>query len=206
MPDYTLTYFDFPGSRGEECRLALHLAGVPFTDRRVTRDEWPAIKAELPFGSVPVLDVAGRGRLTQCNAILSFLGREHGLLPADPWEAAHHEAIMSAVEELRIHLAATGRESDPAAKKAAREAFAVTHLARFGTAMERLLGAGPFIGGEKLSVADLKLYIITRSFLEGGIDFVPGSVFEPYPKLLRTVHAVAAEPRVAAWVSQHTSF
>jgi len=30
-----LTYFDAPVSRGEECRLALHLAGVDFEDIRI---------------------------------------------------------------------------------------------------------------------------------------------------------------------------
>lgn len=206
MTQYTLTYFDFPGSRGEECRLALHLSGVPFVDRRLSREQFAALKPELPFGSVPVLDVEGRGQLTQTNAILSFLGREHGLLPKDPWQAAQHESLMSAVEELRIHLAATGRDPDAAVKRAARETFAATHLARFGNAMERLLGAGPFVGGAEISVADIKLFIITRSFLEGGIDFVPASTFEPYPKLLGLVAAVAAEPRVAAWVARFTSY
>lgn len=33
----TLTYFDFDGSRGLECRLALHVAGVPFQDVRIGR-------------------------------------------------------------------------------------------------------------------------------------------------------------------------
>ena len=32
-----LTYFDAPVSRGEECRLALHLAGVDFEDDRLKR-------------------------------------------------------------------------------------------------------------------------------------------------------------------------
>ena len=33
-----LIYFDFAGSRGEECRIALHLAGVDFEDVRVKGD------------------------------------------------------------------------------------------------------------------------------------------------------------------------
>ena len=32
-----LTYFDAPVSRGEECRLALHLAGIDFEDVRIKR-------------------------------------------------------------------------------------------------------------------------------------------------------------------------
>lgn len=37
-----LAYFDFAGSRGEECRIALHLAGVDFDDVRVAGADWPA--------------------------------------------------------------------------------------------------------------------------------------------------------------------
>jgi len=40
-----LIYFDFAGSRGEECRIALHLAGIDFEDVRVKRGDWPAMKA-----------------------------------------------------------------------------------------------------------------------------------------------------------------
>src|SRR5262245_55954367 len=98
---YTLTYFDISASRGEECRLALHVAGVDFDDRRIKRDEWMALKPNTPFGSLPVLDVEGRGELAQSNAILGFIGRSHGLHPTDPFEAARHDAILAAVEELR---------------------------------------------------------------------------------------------------------
>ena len=36
-----LTYFDIPTSRGEECRLALHVAGVAFEDNRIRHAAWP---------------------------------------------------------------------------------------------------------------------------------------------------------------------
>ena len=45
-----LTYFDAPMSRGEECRLALQLAGVDFEDHRIRREEWPAMKETTPWG------------------------------------------------------------------------------------------------------------------------------------------------------------
>jgi glutathione S-transferase len=31
-------------SRGEECRLALHLAGIDFQDVRINSADWPAMK------------------------------------------------------------------------------------------------------------------------------------------------------------------
>ena len=52
-----VTYFDFAGSRGEEVRLALVIAGVAFEDNRVKNDDFARIKSDLPFGSMPVFEV-----------------------------------------------------------------------------------------------------------------------------------------------------
>jgi hypothetical protein len=54
-----LIYFDAPVSRGEECRLALHLAGLDFDDVRVAQADWPALKPATPFGGLPVLELPG---------------------------------------------------------------------------------------------------------------------------------------------------
>ena len=74
-----LVYFDFAGSRGEECRIALHLAGVDFDDVRVAGADWPARKPQSPFGSMPILELDGQPPLGESNAILVYIGRQHGL-------------------------------------------------------------------------------------------------------------------------------
>ena len=38
-----------------------------------------------------------------------------------------------------------------------------------------------------------------RWFRSGTVDHVPGSVLDPFPKLLRLNDAVASDPRVVAW-------
>ena len=85
-----LIYFDAPVSRGEECRLALHLAGVDFEDVRIKFEAWPALKPQTPYGAMPVFELPGRPALAQTNAILLLIGRAHGLHPADEFEAARH--------------------------------------------------------------------------------------------------------------------
>lgn len=198
MPEYTLTYFDFSGSRGEECRLAFHLAGVPFEDERLDRGAWAARKPRTPYGSLPVLTVEGRGELAQSNAILSFVGRAHGLLPTDPFEAARHEAVMCSVEDFRAALNPTGRIADPELKRIAREEFAAGYLRTWAAAIERQLAdPGPYFGGEAPSVADLKLFIIMRSIVDGGIDHVPPTAFAEFSRLSRLFEAVRSHPRVA---------
>ena len=87
-----LTYFDFPGGRGEDSRIALHIAGVDFEDDRVKFADWAALKPSTPFGSIPVLTIEGKGQLAQSNTILRFIGANHGLHPSDPWLAGQHDA------------------------------------------------------------------------------------------------------------------
>ena len=200
-PKVTLTYFDFPGSRGEECRLALTIAGVPFTDERLKGPEWEPRRASAPFGALPVFTVEGHAPLGQSNAILALIGREHGLMPKESWEAARHHAVMDAVEDLRHEMGPSADIEDPAEKKRVREEKAAGYLPEWASQIERQIN-GPFLGGAHLSVADLKLFVVTGPYLRGKIDFVPPTVFDGAPKLLALHKAVKELPAVVAWYAQ----
>jgi glutathione S-transferase len=118
-----LTYFDAPVSRGEECRLALHLAGVDFEDVRISDAAWPSMKEQMPYGALPVLELPGRPVLAHSNAILVLIGRQHGLHPTDDFEAGRHEGMMEHVEELRAAVVPTigmGRRGEASRAKDAR--------------------------------------------------------------------------------------
>ncbi|HRI17131.1 MAG TPA: glutathione S-transferase family protein [Burkholderiaceae bacterium] len=200
-----LIYFDFPGSRGEECRIALHLGGVDFEDVRVKGEDWPAMKGSTPFGAMPVLEIPGKPPLAHSNAILVLIGRQHGLHPADAFEAARHESLMCAVEELRHTLTPTLRITDPEQKRQAREALAANELKTWGSQVERQLGDGPFVGGERPQVADIKLYMVVRWLTSGVVDHVPTTVFDHCPKLLRLYRAFGEHEGVKAWLAKSRS-
>jgi glutathione S-transferase len=191
-----LTYFDFPGGRGEAARLAFHIAGVDWVDDRLKGD-WPAKKPTTPFGGLPILEVPGRGVVSQCNAILNYIGRAHGLLPEDPFEASRHDALMNAIEALRAEAATTGRD-DEDEKRAAREAYATGYFASWAAFAEAQI-QGPFIGGDALSVADLKLFVAMRSYTKGVYDHIPVTILNPYPKMRGLIVAVESHPRVVDW-------
>jgi glutathione S-transferase len=195
-----LIYFDAPVSRGEECRLALHVAGVDFEDVRVKREEWPALKPTLPFAAVPVLELEDGRRLAQSNAILVYIGRQHDLHPSEAFEAARHEALLAHVEDLRAHMTPSLRVSDPAEKKRLREALVEGSLPMWAALTEKQLeGDGPFLAGQKLNVVDIKLHMAVRWFARGAVDHVPATVFADYPKLNRVHDAVWNHPKIQAW-------
>jgi len=201
MNQPTLTYFDIPTSRGEECRLALFIAGVPFTDERLNQEQWATRKSSAPFGALPVFTMEGRPPLAQTNAILRMIGSQNVLLPADAWESARHEAVMCSVEELRAKLSPSLRIKDLAEKKVAREALATGFLPEWAGQVEAQI-VGPFFGGAAISVADLKLFVSTSAILKGVVDFIPQATFDPFPKLLAYIAAVKAHPKVVPWYSR----
>jgi len=203
MSKVKLIYFDAPVSRGEECRLALHLAGVDFEDVRIARGDWPALKPETPFGSLPVLEIRGRAPLGHSNAILVYVGRQHGLHPKDDFEAARHEAVMCHVEDLRGNVSPTLRITDEEEKKEVRGALADSYLPAWAAFAERQISdTGPFFAGEKLHVVDLKLHRAVHWFASGIIDHIPATVFSAFPKLNRVHDAVRDHQGVKTWYAK----
>lgn len=201
---YKLSYFDFPGSRGEECRLALHAAGVAFEDCRLTREQWERLKPTTPYGAIPVLEAPGKPPLAQSNAILTYVGRRYGLHPEDAWQAALHEAILVSAEDVRAALSPSGKLSDPEQKKRAREELASGYLQSWGASIERQI-KGPFIGGDRLMVADIKVFQIVASLTSGVIDHIPTTVFSAFPKLEALYTAVTQHPKIAEWRAGNAS-
>jgi len=202
MTRIKLSYFDFPGGRGEDCRLALHLAGVDFEDDRVDPKAWAAKKPSTPFGSMPVLEIPGEGILAQSNAILGLLGARYGLLPADDFRAAQHRALLAIVEELRMQVeATTSRDDDEAQRKAKREKLAAGYMKSWAQNVERQI-KGPFIEGADLGVVDLKLFVVMNWFKKGVVDHIPATYFDDFPRLTALFAAVSAHPKVVEWYAR----
>lgn len=174
MARLTLTYLDIDGGRGEPARLAMKIGGVPFEDRRIPFKSWPAIKAEMPFQALPVLDVDGV-RITQCNAINRYVGRLAGLYPSDALQAAWCDEVMDAVEDISTQIEATYSLKDGPEKRSVRECLAdgpiSLYLARFGSMLEQR--GGKYFADNRLTVADLKMFVWVRYLRSGMLDYVP---------------------------------
>jgi glutathione S-transferase len=183
--------------------MALVLAGVEFEDRRLKGSDWATSKATTPYGSMPTLEIEGKPTLAQSNAILSFIGRSYDLLPRDEWEAARHLAVMEAVEELRAMLDPSGKPKDEAEKKRTREELCAGPVKSWAAQIERQI-EGPFVGGERIGVADLKLFTVANWIKRGVLDFVPTTTLDEFSKLQGLWQAVAAQPKIAEWRARFT--
>jgi glutathione S-transferase len=200
MPKLVLTYFDLDGSRGEVARLAMHLAGIAFVDKRIAGKDWPALRNSTPFQSLPVLEVDSQV-IAQSNTINRYVGKLAGLYPKDDWNAARVDEVMDAVEDMIILIGNTfALEGE--AKKKAREALAAGSIPHFLRQFEARLKAG---GGEwfvenRMTVADLKCYLLVRWLKSGMLDHIPADLVDRHAPLLAAhLERVQNHPKIAAY-------
>ncbi|KAG5180180.1 hypothetical protein JKP88DRAFT_279880 [Tribonema minus] len=222
-PKYTLHYFNFTG-RAEPVRLALAICGVPFTDKRITRDELMAGKASgfLPYGTVPILEVemedGKKDVIAETAAIMAYIVAAHGaaagMARTDPLDIARVEEIRSAADGMFARIAATMSEKDEAKKMAVRAELAATVIPRklavraelaitvipkTLAAIDARLRPDGHVCGDTLTSADLILDGIVAWLALGVLDGIPTTLVAPYANVERCRANVRAHPRVREW-------
>jgi glutathione S-transferase len=195
-----LTYFDFDGGRGEPARLAFHIGDVAFEDHRLAGKDWPAFRDSTPFLALPVLEVDGQV-VSQSNSINRYVGKRTGLYPRDEWQAFLCDEVMDAVEDISTQI---GQTIDlPAdAKKQAREALAAGPLKRYLEQFQARLkaGGGEYFADRRLTVADLKVFMLIRWLRSGVLDHIPKDmVASVAPQLVQHFDRIAGHPKVAEY-------
>lgn len=189
MTQLTLLYFPATGRAGA-IRDAFRIGRVPFEDKHVGRDEFRRLKAEreLPFGSLPVLDIGGEKpkRIAQSNAILRYAGRLAGLYPTDPLEALCVDELVDFGEDINQALGPSMMEPDKDKKLAMRQAIVAEKIPHWCRCLEARLEANGdphHLVGRALTIADLKLMHVFDGFVSGHLDGIPTTVLADYPKL-----------------------
>lgn len=204
MSAMKLTYFDFHGGRGEPARLALAMAGIPFEDDRIPMADWPERKGETPLGGVPLLEVDGKV-LTQSNAINRYVAKLTGLYPSDFWQAALCDEAMDAVEDVIHQISGTLFLPDDE-KKAKREALAEGMLPLYLTYLSQSLAAhgGRYFADDRLTIADLKVAMLTRQLTSGILEHIPADLTEQIaPALIEHFKRVMNDPAIKAYYAKH---
>lgn len=200
MTNYRLTYFDIEGGRAEPVRIALHHGGIAFEDDRISFPEFMQMRTTTRFNSVPTMEIDGKV-VTQTNAMLRYVGKKVGLYPEDDLQAFYCDEPMEAIEDLLHRIVATfGLEGEELKK--AREELAAGWLTTFIRGLDELLtrGGGEYFADNRVTVADLKVFVQTRSLANGTLDHVPTDIVENLaPALAAHRDRIAADPIVTSY-------
>lgn len=202
MSNYKLTYFDIDGGRAEPIRIAFHVAGIDFEDDRISFAEFGEMRQYTRFNSVPVLEMDGAA-VTQSNAIARYVGKMAGLYPDDDLQALYCDEAMGAVEDLLHHTVKTfGLQGDEL--KRARAELVDGWLTVYLRGLDELLvrGGGMYFADKRLTVADIKVFVQTRSLCDGVLDHVPTDIVQrTAPRLVEHKERIENDPHVVAYYS-----
>ena len=158
MSGIKLIYFNLMG-RAETVRLILAQAGVSYEDKRIKKEEWPALKASLPMGQLPVLEVDGK-TIGQSMAIARYCAKRFGLAGKDELEGALADQAVDQVSDFLDEVIKVMKEPEEAKKAEMGKQLKVEKLPALLASMEKLLKGqgGKYFAGSSLTWADIVVY------------------------------------------------
>ncbi|MCQ0091439.1 glutathione S-transferase family protein [Roseovarius sp. M141] len=191
-----------PGTISIAVAIALHEGGLKFdaipVDFKFKAQTQPAYRQINPKGRVPALETDD-GILTETGAILDYIAAiapDARLMPEGPFQAAQLRGVMyylaSTMHVNHAHRLRGSRWADTATAQEDMRAKVPETMAESCIYIEQHCLAGPFVTGDRITVADAYLFVVC-SWLEGdGIDVVA------YPRIAAFRDAMEARPSVQA--------
>jgi len=139
--------------------------------------------------------------VSQSNSINRYVGKLTGLYPEDNWQALLCDEVMDAAEDISARI---GQTIDlPAdAKKKAREELAAGHIARYLEQFQARLKAagGEHFADKRLTVADLKVFMLIRWLRSGALDHIPKDLVDRVaPMLVEHLERMASHPKIVEY-------
>jgi glutathione S-transferase len=161
------------------------------------------VRKATPFGQVPVLHVDGV-QVTQCDSINRYVGKLANLYPTDPLQALYCDEVMYVVEEASVKMGPTFRMTGEE-QKAARLALVNGSMPQYLGWLQSQLKAhgGEYFADNRLTVADLKVFVDVRGLNSGRLDHIPTDLVEKVAPALNThMKRISALPAVAAYYAK----
>lgn len=203
----TTVYWNICGL-GQTIRYALELAGADYVDVRVHWgpgephtpeykkmwfDRKSAISESMPFANLPYL-LDGEVALTQSNTVLRYLGRKFDLMG---------DASKTHIVDLILDQTADfdGQSTGLSYREGmdGLRPYIQDKLPGILSDWAQLLGEGPFMTGDTVTVADLKVYETFRKLriIESELGM---SVLSQFPTLMRFMGCIEELPAMKAYL------
>jgi glutathione S-transferase len=197
----TYTLYDYlPSGNGYKVRLVCKRLAIPYRlvqmDIKQGATRTPEFLAKNPNGRIPLLEVPGKGYLSESHAIITFLAEGSALIPTDPWERAQMNQWLSFeqynlepnIGTARFWLGLLRKTPEELGDKLTQKT-ALGHEAL--KVLERGLSGRRFLVADQFSLADIGLFAYTHVAPEGKFSL------DAYPAIRSWIERVQAEPKHA---------
>jgi glutathione S-transferase len=194
----TYRLYDYlPSGNGYKVRLVLRELGLPHelveVDILQGGSRTPEFLAKNPNGRIPLLEIPGRGFLSESHAIISFLAEGSALIPKDAldrarvwqWLCFEQYNLEPNVATVRFWLHSLHKTEAELGEK-------LTDKRRLGFAaldvLEQGLAGRQYLVANQYTLADIGLYAYTHVAEEGGFPL------ERFPAIRAWCARLAARP------------
>lgn len=214
MTKYTLTYFDIEGV-ADKVRLAFKLNGVDFEDKRISFEEFGALKGSLPLGQLPILEIEGGEVITQSDRMARDAAGS--LYPSDAKARSEVDGFIGLAADLQQQItpsmyigmrpALFGHEDRTPEERTEVIAKLRKNLLAEGSQLRVLLGfldkqlqknGTGFAVGDKITLADVYLLPVLRGYASGRYDGIPADFLDSYAGIKKWFETMYANPILKA--------
>lgn len=150
------------------------------------------------------MEVDGR-EYAQSNALLRYAGRLSGTYPEGS-DGLFVDETIDTIEDAMASLFSY-RGPDKSLLLAAREKFVQLDVPRYVGALDgrmaKMSPKGPYVAGEKISIADFHLTCFVNSIKQGIVDHVPSTCLDEFPTIMRVYNEVMNVDEVKKWYEKY---
>jgi glutathione S-transferase len=198
-------YDYLPSGNGYKVRLVLKYLELPYevVEKDILRgaSRTPEYLAMNPNGRIPLLEIPGKGFLSESHAIISYLAEDSDLLPNGRFDRAllwqwlcfeqyNLEPNIATVRFWLSILKKTPAELGEKLDEKRKNGYAALDVLAAGLVGKR------FLVGDRYSLADIALYAYTHVAPEGGFDLAK------YPGIRAWCDRIAQQPKWAPITSK----
>jgi len=193
-----ILYDYLPSGNGYKVRLVCKRLDIPYRlvemDIKQGATRTPEFLAKNPNGRIPLLEVPGKGYLSESHAIIAYLADGSELIPTDAWERGQMNQWLNFeqynlepnIGTVRFWLGSLHKTAAELGEKLTQKT-ALGHEAL--KVLERGLTGKRFLVADRFSLADIGLFAYTHVASEGRFSL------EAYPAIRSWIARVQAEPK-----------
>ncbi|XP_071528343.1 hematopoietic prostaglandin D synthase-like [Panulirus ornatus] len=197
MPEYKLIYFNAKG-RAELIRWIFAYGDIAYTDERIEWCDWPARKADIPGGKLPLLVVDDK-TLPQSLAIARYLAKQAGLVPQDDLEAAFCDALADTLSEMmhEVYKIIFSPNDEEEKKRQRKEELFPNVISPILTRLNKQLEEREWLVSNEVTWADLMFGLVM-----GWLEKKDPEMLNGFPAIQQHVNKILALPKIKQWVEE----